>query len=439
MKATALFVEHQAPDRPALLDRTLQHLLFSVLEHLEDGRVTFTDQTGSRSFGRLSPRFPHEVRVDVHDFSAYGHTFMRGSLGFAESYMAGAFEASDLVDLARLFVADRGLLQRLDGSFSKLSQPVYRAYHALRRNTRRGSRRNIAAHYDLGNDFYRLWLDETLSYSAAIFEREDQTLAEASHAKNERICRKLGLVPGDRLLEIGSGFGALALHAATHHGARVTTTTLSEEQYRFTCERVRRAGLTDQVTVLLRDYRELSGSYDKLVSVEMIEAIGYQYYDEFFRRCSRLLSPEGLALIQTITIEDQQYEAAKDSVDFIKRYIFPGSCIPSVTALLSHATRSSDLKLVHLEDLTPHYARTLRIWRQRFIERKADVYALGFSTEFARTWELYLAYCEAGFWERYNGDAQLLLARPGCRSVPFVPPLPDVSRRADLVSPWAAG
>lgn len=418
--------------RPGLVDRALQRALFSTLAHLEDGRLVFDDETGRHAFGRTTERFPDEVRVQVHHLGAYRKAVLGGSLGVAEAYVAGAFDVSCLVTLARLFAGQPALLGRLDGALARLSQPLHRLLHAGRRNTLRGSRRNIGAHYDLGNAFYRLWLDETLSYSAAIFEHDGQPLAEASRVKNERICRKLALGPGDHVLEIGTGWGAFALHAAEVHGARVTTTTISEEQHRFATELVRRRGLEGRVTVLYEDYRALTGRYDKLVSVEMIEAVGHEFFDTFFRRASELVAPDGCALIQSITIRDQLYEAARDGVDFIKAYVFPGSCIPSVTALLQSATRASDLRLVHLEDLTPHYALTLRHWRERFLAARAQVAALGFSEAFQRSWELYLAYCEAAFWERYLGDVQLVLARPGCRALPILPALAPPAPRPDL-------
>jgi cyclopropane-fatty-acyl-phospholipid synthase len=291
--------------------------------------------------------------------------------------------------------------------------------HALRRNTRRGARRNIEAHYDLGNDFYALFLDETMSYSCAIFERPDATLREASEAKIDRALRRLGLRPGMRLLEIGSGWGALAIRAARDFGCRVTTTTLSRQQHALATERVRAAGLGDRVEVLLEDYRDLRGTYDRLVSIEMIEAVGWEYYERFFRACADRLAPDGLALVQSITIRDREFERAKREVDFIKKHVFPGGCIPSVAALVDAAGRGGDLGLVGFEEIGLHYATTLRHWRERFLGRRAEARALGHDERFLRLWEYYLAYCEGGFLERAIGNAQLLFAKPG--AVP--PPL----------------
>jgi cyclopropane-fatty-acyl-phospholipid synthase len=286
------------------------------------------------------------------------------------------------------------------------------AAHWLHRNTRAGARRNIRAHYDIGNDFYRLMLDETMMYSCALFERPGMSLAEAQRAKLERICRALALGPGDHVLEIGTGWGGFALHAAQRYGCRVTTTTISPSQAALARERVRAAGLEDRITILEKDYRDLGGRYDKLVSIEMIEAIGHEYFEAFFAQAAARLAPGGRMLLQSITIADQRFERARDDVDFIKRYVFPGCCIPSVTALLRAATAASDLRLVGLEDIGPHYAPTLARWRENVFASLARVRELGYTDEFVRMWEFYLCYCEAGFAERALGDALLLFEKP---------------------------
>jgi cyclopropane-fatty-acyl-phospholipid synthase len=287
--------------------------------------------------------------------------------------------------------------------------------HWAARNTRSGSRRNIAAHYDLGNEFFALFLDPTMMYSSAVFEHPAMTLEEAQVAKLERICRRLDLRPGERVLEIGTGWGGFALHAAGRYGCQVTTTTISEEQYALARERIHEAGLQGRVTLLKQDYRDLRGRYDKLVSIEMIEAVGHQYFGTFFARCGALLEPQGRMLLQAITIADQRYEAARKGVDFIKRYIFPGCCIPSVTALVNAASAASDLRLVHLDDIGPHYATTLRLWRENLLGNIGAVRGLGYSEAFIRMWEFYLAYCEAGFAERMLGDVHAVFAKPGAR------------------------
>jgi cyclopropane-fatty-acyl-phospholipid synthase len=307
------------------------------------------------------------------------------------------------------------VLERVDGGASTFAEAGRRLGHWLNRNSRAGSRRNVAAHYDLGNELFELFLDPTLNYSCALFEPEDASLEAASVAKMDAICAKLELSPADHLLEIGTGWGGLAIHAARHYGCRVTTTTISREQHRLATERVRAAGLGDRVTLLLEDYRELSGRYDKLVSVEMVEAVGHQYLDDYFRRTGELLEPHGLMLLQAITIREEHYRQALASVDFIKRHVFPGSFIPSVSTLTGSLARTTDLYLLHLQDIGPHYATTLRHWRERFMARRDEAAALGYPESFARMWEFYLSYCEGGFLERALGNVQMLLAKPAAR------------------------
>jgi cyclopropane-fatty-acyl-phospholipid synthase len=293
--------------------------------------------------------------------------------------------------------------------------------HAISRNTRTGSSRNIAAHYDIGNDFFERFLDPTMMYSCAVFERDDMTLEEAQVAKLDRLCRKLDLKPTDHLLEIGTGWGGLALHAARRYGCRVTTTTISREQHALARDRIAAAGLSDRITLRLDDYRDLDGRYDRLVSVEMIEAVGHHYFDTFFRRCGELLLPGGTMVLQAITIDDRQYAAARDSVDFIKRHIFPGCCIPSVTAMVESTTRASSLRVVDLEDIGPHYATTLAAWRENLFANADGIRACGYPETLLRMWHFYLSYCEGGFAERALGDVQLVLqdssvaARPTLR------------------------
>ena len=298
-----------------------------------------------------------------------------------------------------------------------------RLWHTLRRNTRDGSRRNIAAHYDLGNEFFELFLDPSLMYSSAIYLNESESLETAQQRRLQRICQKLDLQPGQRLVEIGTGWGGFAIHAARHHGVHVTTTTISQRQHDLARERIDRAGLGDRITLLLEDYRDLKGRYDKLVSIEMIEAIGHQYLDTYFAKVSGLLENHGSALIQAITIEDHRYQRALTDIDFIKRYIFPGSFIPSNAAMLGAVARSSDLRLTHLEDIGPSYAMTLRAWRQRFQAALPEVRKQGYSEAFIRMWNYYLCYCEGGFLERSIGDVHLLLSKPQNRRPQFLPDL----------------
>jgi cyclopropane-fatty-acyl-phospholipid synthase len=398
--------------RPGALDGLGRRAVFARLRELRNGCLVMVEGKQRYRFGKPSRELPEPVIIHVHDPRMYGDVAFGGSMGAGEAYVRGYWTTAQLVDVVRLFVLNMDVLDELDSGLARFTNPLRKAVHALRRNSRAGSRRNIAAHYDLGNDFFRLFLDETLMYSATTFEHPAQSLHDAQLARLDRICRKLDLKPADHLLEIGTGWGGLALHAARHFGCRVTTTTISREQWRLARERVREAGLQDRIEVLCKDYRDLDGSYDKLVSIEMIEAIGHQYHDTYFRRCAELLRPEGAMLLQSITIADQRYERARRSVDFIQRYIFPGSCIPSVAALTGSIARASDLRVFDMEDIGPHYATTLAHWRQNFRANLPRIRALGYDENFIRMWEYYFCYCEGGFAERVLGDVQMLLVKP---------------------------
>lgn len=401
------------------LDRALRQRLLATLGGLRGGAVTVRDALGTVTVGESGAGI--DVTMQINDPAFYRALAANGSVGAGEAYMDGLWTCDDLVGLVRLLVRNRDHLDAMETGLARLGGWAMRALHAFKRNTRTGSQRNIAAHYDLGNDLFKLFLDENLMYSSAIFADPGESLEAAQRRKLERICRKLDLQPTDHLVEIGTGWGGMALYAARNFGCRVTTTTISKEQHALAVERIAQAGLSDQVTVLLEDYRDLEGTYDKLVSIEMIEAIGHQYLDTYLAKCASLLKEDGLALIQAITIEDSRYEQALASVDFIKRYIFPGSFIPCVSAITGAAARASDLRLVNLEDFGPSYALTLNHWRQRFLARLGEVRALGYDERFIRMWEFYLCYCEGGFIERSIGDVHLLLARPGNRRPQYIP------------------
>ena len=398
--------------RPGVLDALAKRAVLAKLEALRDGCLVMLDGGERHRFGKPSTALPEPVVIHVHDARLYGDVAFGGSVGAGEAYMHGYWTTPQLVEVVRLFVLNMDALDGLESGLARFTNPLRKAVHALRRNSRAGSRRNIAAHYDLGNELFRSFLDETLMYSAATFEHEQQSLHDAQVARLDRICRKLELGPDDHLLEIGTGWGGLALHAARHFGCRVTTTTISREQWTLARERVREAGLGDRVEVLCEDYRDLTGTYDKLVSIEMIEAIGHEYHDTYFARCAQLLKPAGAMLLQAITIADQRYERARRSVDFIQRYIFPGSCIPSVAALSDSIARASDLRVFDLEDIGPHYATTRAHWRQNFRANLPHIRALGYDDTFIRMWEYYLCYCEGGFAERVLGDVMMLLVKP---------------------------
>ena len=401
------------------LDRLLRDRLLAQMAALRGRSLRIVDAFGTTELIHADAS-GDLLTLHVQDPGFYRAVAANGSVGAAEAYMDGHWTCDDLVGLVQLLVRNRALLDRMETGWARIGGLAMRSLHAVRRNTRNGSRRNIAAHYDLGNEFFSLFLSDDLMYSSALYADASDTLEQASKRKLDRICEKLRLQPGDRVIEIGTGWGGFALHAATHYGCHVTTTTISREQHVLAAARVAQAGLQDRVTLLLEDYRDLQGQYDKLVSIEMIEAIGAPFLDTYFGKLGSLLKADGLALVQAITIEDHRYEQALRSVDFIKRHVFPGSFIPSVAAMLDSKARSTDLALVHLEDFGSSYARTLQAWRQRFMARLADVRAQGFDQRFVRMWEFYLAYCEGGFRERSIGVAQLLLAKPGNRDAEYL-------------------
>jgi cyclopropane-fatty-acyl-phospholipid synthase len=399
------------------LDRLARRLVLALLARTRGGELQLIEPDTRMCFGAVVPARPLRAVIHVRSPRFY-RQLLRGSIGLCESYMDGLWECEDLVALTRILALNVGKLDTLRRLLTPLLIPVQRWLRWLARNTPGRSRKRIEAHYDLGNELFSLFLDRTMMYSCAVFERPDATLEQASVAKLERVCEKLELHPEDHLLEIGSGWGSLAIHAASRYGCRVTTTTISREQYAYACERVREAGLQERVTVLLQDYRDRSeigrhGPYDKLVSIEMIEAVGWQYFHTFFRRCSELLRDDGLMLLQAITIEDRAYQVEKAGRSFINTYIFPGGCLPSMEIISRSVAHATDLREVHVEDITAHYATTLQRWRERFVEAAEHVSELGYDERFRRLWELYLSYCEGGFRERRIQDVQLLLAKPG--------------------------
>ena len=403
------------PAQGSVLQRTGRNALLGALSGLQLGEITLLENGARQRFGRRSAECSLSATIEVRDPQFWADAAFGGTLGAGESFIHDTWRCDDLTALVRIIVLNREIMERMEGGWALVSAPLRRILHWLNRNSRDGSQRNIAAHYDLGNDFFELFLDPTMAYSCGIFEREDATLHEASLAKFDAICRKLELGPQDHLVEIGTGWGGLAIHAAQHYGCRVTTTTISREQHDFARDRIATAGLSDRIDLRLEDYRDLSGRYDKLVSVEMIEAVGHQYLDTYFAKCASLLKPDGAMLLQAITLQDQFYEEALKRVDFIQRFIFPGSFIPSVTAIVDSVTRSTDMKLFHLEDIGPHYATTLRRWREAFFAALPSVRALGYPESFVRMWDFYLCYCEGGFAERQLGDVHMLLTKPRSR------------------------
>ena len=404
-----------AAETSSLLARLGRKLLFSQLKGLQHGELIFVDEQGTHRFGKRTAECTLTATVHVSSTQLYADAAFGGSVGAGEAYIRGLWRCDDLVSLVRLFVINRDVLNGMDSRWSFISQPFLKLFHFWNRNSKTGSARNIAAHYDIGNELYELMLDDTMAYSCGIFATPTSTLREASITKFDAACRKLDLKPTDHLLEIGTGWGGLAIYAAQHYGCRVTTTTISRKQYELAKAKVDAAGLNDRITLLLDDYRDLNGQFDKLVSIEMIEAVGAQYLDTYLRKCASLLKPDGAMLLQAITIQDQLYAQALQSVDFIQRFIFPGSFIPCVTAIGNSVSKVTDFKIFNLEDIGPHYATTLKHWRERFFARLPTVRQLGYSDSFIRLWEYYLCYCEGGFAERQLGTVQMLLTKPGCR------------------------
>ena len=410
--------ELPAADRPGLTDRACQKLLLSQLQCIEHAQLTLLDRGKRMTFGRARDAEPR-CTITVHHPRFYRDAVLGGHLGAAEGYIHGLWDCDDLTALVRVFARNLALSDRMDKVSVRLGGALLRLGYYLKRNTLTGSRGNIAAHYDLGNDFFELLLDPTLTYSCAVFESPEVSLMDAQVAKLDRLIDKLGLDQDQHLLEIGTGWGALAVRAAQRTGCRVTTTTLSQQQHDHARKLIDDNNLGDRVTLLKRDYRELNGQYDKLVSVEMIEAVGHQFYGAFFESCARLLKPTGRGVIQSITIPDARYASARKCVDFIKKYVFPGSCIPSI-GILRQAMSRSALELTHFEELGPHYAKTLAHWADNLNDNRERVIARGYPRELLRLWDFYLAYCEGGFIEHNIGLAQIEIRQPGCIDAPLV-------------------
>lgn len=390
------------------LTRAAQTLVLSRLNQMTDGQILLDDQCDRTVLGTEAAD-GLQANVTVHDPKFYRRLATGGSLGLAESFLDGEWTCDDLPALIRIFC--RNLHRFQGGWLQQAGRSAARVGHWLSRNTKEGSRRNIGAHYDLGNDFFSLFLDPSMMYSSAIYPTPQATLEDAQQYRMNEVCRQLDLQSHDHLLEIGTGWGGMAIYAAENYGCRVTTTTISRQQYEYAVAQVAAADLQDQVTVLLEDYRDLNGRYDKLVSLEMIEAVGPQFYDTYFLRCGELLKPDGRLLIQAIVMPEQRYEGYLKSVDFIQKYIFPGGSLPSVAAMQDSATRKTSLRMLALNDFADGYARTLREWRRRFHAKLEQVREQGYSERFIRMWDYYLCYCEAAFDERSVGVVHAVWGR----------------------------
>jgi cyclopropane-fatty-acyl-phospholipid synthase len=405
-----------------LFDNFCKSILFNKFSQLKHGKLIIEDfseaQKASYTFGDSDTTL--SVKVVIHRSSFYSRTLFGGSIGNAESYIDGDWDTENLSDLVRLFVLNRDILEGIENGMGSFLRPIQKYFHGLRKNTEKGARENIRSHYDIGNDFFKLFLDETMMYSCAFFENKETPLVDASLKKVETILSKLKLKPTDHLIEIGTGWGTLAIYAAKNYGCKVTTTTISSEQYQYALEKVKENKLENQVTVLFEDYRKLQGTYDALVSVEMIEAVGLDHLDTYFEKCSSLLKPNGVMALQAITIRDQFYASAKNSVDFIQRHIFPGSGIPSVHAMMNSLTKKTDLSLIHQEDYSEDYAETLKHWSQRLYKNQDQILKLGYPDFLHRLWQFYFSYCEGGFRERAIGLSQLVFSKPLHREKSFL-------------------
>lgn len=395
------------------INRLLRRSCLHQLAQLQHGGLTLVEGQFHQHFGDATS--PLQAKVEIHEPAFWQALALEGSIGAADAWIHGHWDSPDLTAVIRVLVANMEILDAMEGGLAVLKRATLRITSRLQHNSRRAAKRNIAAHYDLGNDLFEAFLDPSMMYSAAMFQHPGDSLATAQHNKLERICQKLQLQPGEHLLEIGTGWGSLAIHAAQHYGCHVTTTTLSQAQYAHTKARIQELGLEDRITLLLEDYRDLSGQYDKLVSVEMIEAVGHEFLPLYFQHCNNLLKTDGLMLLQSITIRDQREQQARNNVDFIQRYIFPGGALPSVTSMMTTISGHSDMNLIHLEDFGADYANTLKCWHDNFNHASAKLAEAGYDATFQRLWRYYFCYCEGAFLERAIGVVQMLLAKPQAR------------------------
>ena len=395
------------------MNHLYKKIIHQRLSQIKDAHIIIKDGKSINKFGKPGNL---SAKINILDTVFYKNIILGGTIGASESFIRGEWSSPNLTNVIRVLARNTEAQDKLENLFTLLSQPFLKVMHKLNENSVRGSKKNISRHYDLSNDFFSLFLDKNMMYSSAIYKSRKMSLEDASTNKLDVICKKLNLKKTDHVIEIGTGWGGFAIYAAKNYGCKVTTTTISIEQYKFAKQKIKEAGLGKKIKVLLKDYRLLKGQYDKLVSIEMIEAVGYQFYDEYFKIIGQLLKNDGEALIQAITIKDQRYSKAIQSVDFIQKYIFPGSCIPSITAIQNSLTSSTDLVINDIRDIGHHYARTLADWRKRFLKNKQEIRKLGFDDKFLRMWLFYFAYCEGGFEEKVISDIHLHITKPGYRN-----------------------
>ena len=415
MKVNQLADQVASSKNSTFLSSIFKKGVMNKFKHLQYGSIKILEGDEVLSFG--DPGSNDKVTVTIHSNEFYVFLGSGGVTGVAEAYMAGYWTADNLVLLLQIVLKNKKILLSLDSGFAKLINPINKLIHWSKQNTLKGSKQNILAHYDLSNDFYKLWLDPTMTYSCGYFNNDSVSLEQASIEKIDRICRKLKLNENDHILEIGTGWGSFSLYAAKQYGCTIDTVTISDAQYEYASRKIESSGLDSKINIFNKDYRKIEGQYDKIVSIEMIEAVGHQFIPQYFSKISSLLKEDGLLAIQGITYNDQNFEQYKNSVDFIKKYIFPGSCLISVAQISDVIKEYTDLAIVDMEDITKHYAETLNRWKVNFMKVTPEVKRMGFSEAFIKMWEFYFVFCEAGFLERNIGDIQLVFSKSGARNI----------------------
>ena len=415
MKVNQLADQVASSKNSTFLSSIFKKGVMNKFKHLQYGSIKILEGDEVLSFGDLGSN--DKVTVTIHSNEFYVFLGSGGVTGVAEAYMAGYWTADNLVLLLQIVLKNKNILLSLDSGFAKLINPINKLIHWSKQNTLKGSKQNILAHYDLSNDFYKLWLDPTMTYSCGYFNNDSVSLEQASIEKIDRICRKLKLNENDHILEIGTGWGSFSLYAAKQYGCTIDTVTISDAQYEYASGKIESSGLGSKINIFNKDYRKIEGQYDKIVSIEMIEAVGHQFIPQYFSKISSLLKEDGLLAIQGITYNDQNFEQYKNSVDFIKKYIFPGSCLISVAQISDVIKEYTDLAIVDMEDITKHYAETLNRWKVKFMKVIPEVKRMGFSEAFIKMWEFYFVFCEAGFLERNIGDIQLVFSKSGARNI----------------------
>ena len=415
MKVNQLADQVASSKNSTFLSSIFKKGVMNKFKHLQYGSIKILEGDEVLSFG--DPGSNDKVTVTIHSNEFYVFLGSGGVTGVAEAYMAGYWTADNLVLLLQIVLKNKKILLSLDSGFAKLINPINKLIHWSKQNTLKGSKQNILAHYDLSNDFYKLWLDPTMTYSCGYFNNDSVSLEQASIEKIDRICRKLKLNENDHILEIGTGWGSFSLYAAKQYGCTIDTVTISDAQYEYASRKIESFGLDSKINIFNKDYRKIEGQYDKIVSIEMIEAVGHQFIPQYFSKISSLLKEDGLLAIQGITYNDQNFEEYKNSVDFIKKYIFPGSCLISVAQISDVIKEYTDLAIVDMEDITKHYAETLNRWKVNFMKVTPEVKRMGFSEAFIKMWEFYFVFCEAGFLERNIGDIQLVFSKSGARNI----------------------